>query len=751
MNKISAKSVSVAGRTLTLEVGRMAQQTNSSVLARYGDTMVLVTVVANRKKQGSGFMPLSIDYVERLYAGGIIKGSRWVKREGRPTDEAILANRLIDRSLRPLFPKDFFDEVQVIVTLLSTDGENSHDLLSLIAASTALHISDIPWNGPVGAVQMGYINQGGGEAKVAGPVVNPLISEMGYSDLDLTLTATAERIVMIEAGAKQLPEEKMNEAIGVGLKEIKEITKAIEEFRKEVGKEKYVYSPMAENLELHQEVERFVKKELDEKEIKRVALANGEGETNFDAILEKLVELLGDKYKSEDIQAELGKIFKKKIRELTLSGKRLDGRGYDEIRPIEIEIGLLPRTHGSALFTRGLTTVLSVATLASPSLEQWIETAEGMEEKRYMHHYSMPPYATGETGRVGSPGRREIGHGALAEKALAVVVPSQDSFPYTIRVVSEVMSSDGSTSMASACGSTLALMDAGVPILAPVAGISIGIMDTGKKDSYVLLTDIRGIEDFNGNMDFKVAGSETGITAIQLDVKLNENFSGLTMKMVGETFEAARKARLEVLKKMLKVIPQSRKGVSQYAPKVVTIKIPTEKIGEVIGPGGKNIRNIIATTTASVDMADDGTVTISSINPEAVEKAVEWIEGMTREIQVGEIYEGEVKRILPFGAFVEMVPGKEGLVHVSKMSDGFVSKPEDVVSIGTKVKVWVDEIDDMGRVNLSMLFDAEGKPLAKERPPRPEGPRSFGPRREGGFNRGRGGPRTGGFGGRRGY
>jgi len=749
MKKVVTKSVSIAGRTLTLEVGRMAQQTNSSILARYGDTMVLVTVLSNRKKQGSGFMPLSVDYVERLYAGGIIKGSRWVKREGRPTDDAILASRLIDRSLRPLFPSNFFDEVQVIVTLLSTDGQNSHDLLSLIAASAALHISDIPWNGPIGAVQVGYINQNGSEAGIVGPVVNPLISEMEYSDLDLTVTATQDRVVMIEAGAKQLPEDKMLEAVEVGLNEIKTIIKIIEELKKEVGKQKYTYSASAENADLKQEIERYVKKELDENELKRVFLAQGEGETSRDTILDQLVELLGEKYSREDIQREFDKILKKKIRAMTLSGSRLDGRKYDQIRPIDIEIGLLPRTHGSALFSRGLTQVLSVATLANPSLEQWIETAEGMEEKRYIHHYSMPPYATGETGRIGTPGRREI---ALAEKAIASVVPSQDAFPYTIRVVSEIMSSDGSTSMASTCGSTLALMDAGVPILAPVAGISIGLMDTGKKDGYVLLTDIRGLEDFNGNMDFKVAGSEAGITAIQLDVKLNDNFTGLNLKMISETFEAAKKARLEVLEKMLAVIPQSRKGVSQYAPKVVTIKIPQEKIGEVIGPGGKNIRNIIATTAAAVDMADDGTVTISSIDPEAVEKAVKWIEGMTREIQVGEIYEGEVKRILPFGAFVEIVPGKEGLVHVSKMSGEFVTKPEDVVNIGSQVRVWVDEIDEMGRVNLSMLFDEGGVPLKKERAPRMEGPRrDFGPRRDSGFDRGRGGPRRGGFGGGRSY
>lgn len=747
MAKLVTKSLELAGRTLTLEVGRMAEQANSSVLARYGDTMVLATVVANREKQGAGFVPLSVDYVERLYAGGIIKGSRWVKREGRPSDEAILACRLIDRSLRPLFPKDFFDEVQVTITLLSTDGETDHDILALVAASAVLHISDVPWNGPIGAVKVGYVSQAIEGKEGVGPVVNPLISEMVYSDLDLVVSGTSDKVVMLEAGAKQLPEEKVLEAIKLGQKEIKSIIGLIEGLRKEVGKEKYQHKALPENPELHQEVERFAKKNLDGKTIERSTLISGWDETGWGIFADKLVEELGDKFSREQIEVEMAKVWKKKIREMTLSGKRVDGRDYDEIRPISVEAGILPRTHGSGLFARGHTQVLAVATLANPSLEQWIETAEGMEEKRYIHHYSMPPYATGETGRIGTPARREIGHGALAEKALVPVIPSQEVFPYTIRVVSEVMSSDGSTSMASACGSTVALMDAGVPILAPVAGISIGLM-TKEKGDYILLTDIRGIEDFNGNMDFKVAGTKEGVTAVQLDLKLENHFDGLDLEMIKATFAKAHVARLAVLKKILEVIPESRKDVSKYAPKVVTIKVPVEKIGEVIGPGGKNIRNIIATTTASVDIADDGTVTISSINPEAVEKAVAWVEGMTREVQPGEIFEGEVKRILPFGAFVEIQPGKEGLVHVSLMSSDFVSDPNQLVKLGDKVKVWVTEIDDMGRTNLSMLFDESGKPLAKARAPRPERGGGFGGfRREGGFGHGgpRGPHRPGGF------
>lgn len=739
--KITSKSLELAGRTLTLEVGRLAEQTNSSVLARYGDTMVLVTVVANKEKQGAGFVPLSVDYVERLYAGGIIKGSRWVKREGRPTDEATLACRLIDRSLRPLFPKDFFDEVQVAVTLLSTDGENDHDLLALIAASAALHISDVPWDGPIAAVKVGFISEGQEGNNANGPVVNPLLSEMVYSDLDLVVSSTKDRVVMIEAGAKQLPDNQVVEAIAVAHKETKAINDFIEDFRKEVGKDKYVYKTTKELPELHTEVEKFAKENLDNKTITRSVLAKGEGETGYGIFLTKLIELFAEKYSKEDIERELSKVWKKKIQEITLSGKRVDGRDYDQVRPINVETGLLPRTHGSGLFARGITQVLSVATLANPSLEQWIETAEGMTEKRYLHHYSMPPYATGETGRMGSPGRREIGHGALAEKAITPVIPSQADFPYTIRVVSEVMSSDGSTSMASTCGSTIALMDAGVPILAPVAGISIGLMAKNDKD-YILLTDIRGIEDFNGNMDFKVAGTDSGVTAVQLDMKLTENVHGLTIEMIKETFAKAKTARQEILKKMLAVIPESRKGVSQYAPKVVTLKVPVEKIGEVIGPGGKNIRNIIATTASQVDIADDGTVTISSIDADAVQKAVDWVSGMTREVKPGEKFDGTVMRIMPFGAFVEYLPGKEGLVHVSMMTNQFLSDPNQLVKVGDKVKVWVTEVDDMGRTNLSMLFDENGMPVAKARPPRPERPGGFGGPSRGGF----GGPRRpGGF------
>ncbi|MBI4099446.1 polyribonucleotide nucleotidyltransferase [Candidatus Microgenomates bacterium] len=709
----------IAGRTLTLLINKVAPQANASVIARYGDTEVLATVVSAGAKPGLDYFPLQVDFVERLYAGGIIKGSRWVKREGRGTDEAVLTGRLIDRSIRPLFPKDFMDEVQVTMTLLSTDGENDHDVVSIIAASAALAVSNVPWKGPIGAIRVGFLT-----SPEEAYIVNPQISEMQYSDLDLVISGSADGVIMVEAGANQVPEEKMTKAIEEGLPEIKKVIKFISNIAAETAPEKYPYQPHLIDQEFINEIEKNHGKEL-----LPLVFTDDPSSKPKTHLIDELKAAITEEYataKSPDtkfVGEAVEAIMKKMVRSAILEkGKRADGRKVDEVRPISIEVGLLPRTHGSAIFQRGLTQILSVATLASPSLEQWIETAEGMEEKHYLHHYSDPPYALGETGRMGGPGRREIGHGALAERALFAVVPSQENFPYTIRVVSEVLSSNGSTSMGSTCGSTLALMDAGVPIVAPVSGVAMGIVAESEKE-YVILTDIAAFEDFYGNMDFKVAGTEKGITALQLDVKVYGDFHGLTTKMIGEIFANARVGRMGILEKMLKVIPESRKVVSQYAPKVVTIKVPVDKIGEVIGPGGKNIKNIIATTTADVDIEDDGTVTISSINTEAVQKAKEWIEGMTREIVVGEEFEGEVKRILNFGAFVEFLPGKEGLVHVSKMTAGFVNNPEEVVKVGDKVKVKVMEVDEMGRINLAMYWGP------KEAGAMPQGPqRSFAPR-----------------------
>jgi len=742
MNKSPfVKDIEIAGRTLHLEVNKLAPQASTSVVATYGETQVLVTVmIGDPKPMQDGGVPLTVDFVERLYAGGIIKGSRWVKREGRPTDDATLTGRLIDRSIRPLFPKDMTNEVQVVVTLLATDMANDHDVLALNATSVALAVSNIPWKGPVGAVKVGHIS-----TPEENFVVNPLISEADFSDLELLVTSNKQGVIMIEAGAKQLPEKSMLEAVRIAQEENQKIIQAIEEIQKEKGMDKFPYTPVTLDTELLKEIEKEFGKEIEG----YITISSPSTCANKSAIAEfkKVVaEKFADNQSKSQIPQMVDYLLRKYLRKHTLSTKtRADGRKLDEVRPVATEVGLLPRTHGSALFTRGLTQVLSVVTLASPSLEQWIETAEGMEEKGYIHHYNAPPYSNGETGRMGGTGRREIGHGALAEKALFAVIPDRKLFPYTIRVVSEVLSENGSSSMGSTCGSTLALMDAGVPILAPVAGVGMGII-AQSQDEYAILTDIRGEEDFYGNMDFKIAGTETGINAIQLDIKLSDEFGGLTLKMIEEIFAQSRVGRLEILEKMLATIPESRKNVSQYAPKVVTIQVPTDKIGEIIGPGGRNIKNIIATTKAQVDIEDTGIVTISAVDAEAVSKAANWISGMIREVQVGEEFEGEVKRILPFGAFVEILPGKEGLVHVSKMTAGFVSNPDEVVKIGDQVKVKVVEIDDMGRINLAMYWG----PKDNEGQGQPEGdfsqgqqPREFGHGRFGGAGR----PRTGGFGG----
>ncbi len=756
MEKTSV-SIELAGKKLTLETGELAEQATASVLARLGDTVVLVTVVEGGPTE-LDYFPLSVDYVERLYAGGRIKGSRWVKREGRPSDEAILAGRLIDRSIRPLFPKAFKNEVQVIVTVLSVDGENEPDILAINAVSAALAISRIPWNGPIGAVRVGYVKENGNAAEY---LINPGGPEAQFSELDIVASQSKDKTVMIEAGAMQIKEEVLVEAIKRAHKETKEIISLIEDLTKKVGQKKLEVSE--ENL-LHETVVLINKTYKDDVEALIKSRVNKEsGGDEMGDLVTKIYE--DQKAASSENEADKKVIVKaienvmyKIIRSNVLEKKkRADGRKMDEIRPLAMSLGILPRTHGSAIFQRGITQALSIVTLGSPRMEQLIESAEGEETKRYIHHYSGLPYSFGQTGRVGTPSRREIGHGALAERALLPVIPGQDVFPYTIRVVSEVLSQNGSSSMASTCGSTLALMDAGVPIKKPVAGISIGMMSDDSK--YELLTDIIGLEDFSGDMDFKVAGTDDGVTAIQLDVKI----PGLTVEQVEAILQRAKDARLQILEKMHAVIPTPRANLSQYAPKIEMLKIPVEKIGELIGPGGKIIKNIIATTGATVDVEDDGSVAISGTTDEAVDKALEWVKGLTREVTVGESFEGEVKRILPFGAFVEFLPGKEGMVHVSKMSTEFVKDPNDVVKIGEKVKVRVVEIDDQGRINLSML--PEGSDESRRRPPfNPEGhgpdrrgpgvdarPRSEHPlamqlRRERGVSDWRNkGPRTGGY------
>ncbi len=734
--KVLSKTLEINGKTITFEIGSLAQLSTSSVLARMGETVVLATVTMGRNDTTLDYFPLSVDYVEHLYAGGKIKGSRWVKREGRPSDDAVLTGRLIDRSIRPLFPKELKKDVQVIVNVFSVDGINDPDILSINAVSAALAISKIPWNGPVGASRIGIVTADSSEQLVEFPETTEPLS------LDFVLTSSAKgNTVMVEAGALQISEEIALKAAQMAQDTNERIVKFINSLVKEAGETKIELAKDEEKQKYVDLVNKSYRKDI-------VALLEGDLGENVSGDLQKMADEIatkeGEGADKKKILEAVDYVFKRIIREnIVEKEKRFDGRKIDEIRPLASQVRLIPRVHGSALFQRGQTQVLSIATLASSSFGQLIETLEGEETKRYMHHYTFPPFSVGETGRIGSPSRREIGHGALAERAVEAVLPTQEEFPYAIRVVSEVLSSNGSTSMASTCGSTLALMDAGVPIKAPVAGIAIGLMTLD--DKYKILTDILGLEDFAGDMDFKVAGTTKGITAIQLDVKVD----ALTIDMIKEVFERAKTARLQILEVMLAALPEVRSEVSEYAPKIKMIKIDPEKIGGVIGSGGKVIKNIIASTGAQVDIEDDGSVSISAIDEEAVKKATEWVEGLTHDVEPGEVYDGTVKRMLNFGAFVEILPGKEGLVHVSEMSTDYVQDPADIVKLGQQVKVRVKEIDDQGRINLSMKFGEDADKPSK----RPEGS-DGGDRGDRGGDRGgrsgggfRGGPPRGGSGG----
>jgi len=689
MKKIS-KSLQLGGKKLTLSTGHVARQSTGAVVASYGETVVLATVVATDMKEDWGYFPLYVEYQEKLYAGGRIKGSRWVKREGRPSDGEILTARLIDRSIRPLFLKEYDKkEVQVIITVLSVDLENSPDIVSAIAVSAALSVSSIPWKGPVGTVRVGLVDDA--------YVLNPTEKQLGSSSLDLVVSCAKDSVVMIEAGAKQVSEAKVVEAIAFGQKESKKLIGFIDEFAGKVGVKKESVEKKKVDKKLEKKVGDLVGKEIESlvrKMATKKALQVDYKEIRL-AVLDKF---------TEEEKGETGKVFeslfKKEIRKMILSGKRPDGRGVDEVRDLSAEVSLLPRTHGSAIFNRGQTQALTITTLGTAALEQLIETAEGEETKRYIHHYTMPPFSTGETGRVGWPRRREIGHGALAERALLPVIPAGDKFPYTVRVVTEVLSSNGSTSMAATCGSTLSLMDAGVPIIAPVAGIAMGLVKDGEK-KFVVLTDILGMEDGYGDMDMKVAGTKDGITVVQLDVKA----LGLNRVIIKEAIRRAKQARVKILKVMDKAIAEPRESVSEHAPKIRVIKIDSGKIGELIGPGGRNIKKIIASSGTQIDVDDDGTVNISAATEEELDKGVAQVEAITKEPQANELYKGEVKRIQSFGAFVEILPGKEGLVHISDISKDYVKDPSDVLSVGDKVQVRVKEIDDLGRLNLSMVLD----------------------------------------------
>lgn len=688
-------SIEINGKKLTLQTGKLARAATTSIFGRLGDTCVLVTVTLGKENEKIDYLPLGVEYAEKLYAGGRIKGSRWVKREGRPSDDAVLKARLIDRFIRPLFPKNFRRDVQIIVTLLSVDGVNSPETLSAVATSAALHISPIPWNGPISTARVAYIKSNGEEGSF---IVNPTEDDERYSSLDLIISSTKEKVVMIETKAEEFSESLIVEGIKLAKKENEKIIEFIEGLRKKAGKTKIDAGKLMFNEKLLRILKEDFKKNLDQLILEKAEKEFGD-ENALEVMAGEVLEKYQDEFEKKEIIKAIDYLTKEMIREKILKTRvRIDGRQSDEIRSLSAEVSILPRTHGSGLFQRGDTQVLSIVTLGAPSLEQLIESPEGEEAKHYIHHYYMPPYSVGETGRLGFPSRREIGHGALAEKAIEPVLPSEKEFPYTIRVVSEILSSNGSTSMASVCGSTLALMDAGVPIKDLVAGIAMGLV-SASDDDYLILTDITGIEDFSGEMDFKIAGTEKGITAIQLDVKNK----GLTDKMIEEVFIKAKIARLSILEVIKKTIAKPRTEISKYAPKVVVLTPPADKIGDIIGPGGKNIRSLIAKTGVDINVDDDGKVTISGIDKEKVGEAGRLIENMVREVEVGEVFTGEIKRILPFGFFVELFSGKEGLVHVSKMGMGFIRDPSQVVKTGQKAKVEVIQIDTQGRINLQLL------------------------------------------------
>ena len=689
-------SMELAGRTLTIESGKMAGLSNGSVLVRYGDTAVLTNVTASKEpKEGIDFFPLSVDYEERLYAVGKIPGS-FQKKEGKPTEKAILTSRAIDRPMRPLFPKDFRNDVVISCLVLSVDQDNSPEVCAMIGAAAATAISDIPFNGPTASVNVGYVD---GQI-----VINPNVEQRAKSDLNLTVAGTMEKITMIEAGANEIPNATMLDAIKQGHAEIKRVCEFINQIASEIGKPKFEYKHFEVNPEVYEKIEN----EYKEKMYQAVQAVDKEvRDENIDKLTEEIENAFLEEYgeeglaeRKQDIADSIYKLEKKCVREMILKEKkRVDGRKIDEIRPLSCEVGVLSRVHGSALFTRGQTQVLSVATLGMTSEEQILDGLDEEESKRYMHHYNFPAYSVGEARASRGPGRREIGHGALAEKALVPVLPTESEFPYTIRVVSEVLSSNGSTSQASICGSTLALMDAGVPIKKPVAGISTGLVtDPENPDNYVMLTDIQGLEDFFGDMDFKVGGTKDGITAIQVDIKID----GLTYEIIEQAFERTQNARNYILDEiMLKQIEKPREEISKYAPKIINLTINPDKIRDVIGTGGKVINKIISETGVKMDIEDDGRVFIYSSDTEGAQKALKMVEDITREIELNGIYEGTVARIMPFGAFVELGSGKEGLLHISKISKERVNKVEDVLHIGDKIMVKVYEIDEQGRINLT--------------------------------------------------
>lgn len=690
-------SLQLGGRDLTVSTGVYAGQANGAVTVRYGDTVVLATAVMSKGAgQSRGYFPLMVDYEERYYAAGKIKGSRFIKREGRPSEDAVLSGRAVDRTIRPLFDARMRNEVQVVTTVLSFDGENDPDLVAMISASAALTISDIPWNGPIAAVRVGKLN--------GGFILNPSTEERESknSKLDLLVSGTKDKINMIEAGASEITEEEMSQAFAFGFESIQKIASFLEDIRGEIGKPKAAPSLLAGPEGFDEDIKGFLRGSGLADALFAV-IGKEEKEASIKVIEEKLKAYVAEKYPTEasalgEITAMVMDEFSDEVlHEKILKEKiRPDGRKMDEIRPIWCEVGVLPRTHGTGVFTRGETQALTVTTLGAPGDKMIIDTMEVDMKKHYMHFYNFPPYSVGEVRPMRGPGRREIGHGALAEKALLPVLPSLEEFPYTILLVSEVLSSNGSSSMASTCGSTLSLMDAGVPIKKPVAGVAMGII-VGKDGEYQVLSDIQGLEDHFGDMDFKVAGTQDGITAMQMDVKID----GLTPEVLGKALVQAKESRMFIMGKMSEAISEVRKEMSPYAPRIITMHINPEKIRDVIGPGGKMINRIIDETGVEIDIEDDGSIFITSSDETSSKEAVEWISNITREVRVGELFQSRVTRIMNFGAFAEVLPNQEGLIHISELADHRVEKVEDIVKIGDIVPVIVKEIDSQGRINLS--------------------------------------------------
>lgn len=680
-------SIELGGRTLTMEIGKIAKQANGAVLVRYGDTAVVVAATGTKTpREGVDFFPLTVDFEEKMYAVGKIPGG-FIKREGRPAETAILTSRLIDRPIRPMFPEGYHNDVQIVATAVSVDPDNAPDIPAMIGASCALSISDIPFEGPIAGVRVGMID---GQY-----IINPTIEQAKVSRLNLAVAGTKDAILMVEAGAKEISEDEMLDAIWFGHEEIKKLVEWQEKIMAEVGKPKMevpVYEPPAE---LAAEIEAYGAEQL------KAALMDAnklEREENVARIKAEIADAFMEKYpdNAKDVAYITQKLVKKIVRRtISVDKIRPDGRALDEVRPVTCEVGLLARPHGSALFTRGQTQILNVLALAPLSEAQTLDGLGVELTKRYIHHYNFPPYSVGETKPLRSPGRREIGHGALAERALLPVIPSEEEFPYAIRLVSETLESNGSSSMGSVCASTLSLMDAGVPIKAPVAGVAMGLVKDG--DYFTILTDIQGLEDALGDMDFKVAGTKNGITAIQMDIKID----GINKEIFKQALAQAKRGREHIMGIMLDCIAEPRKELSKYAPKITTIHVDPEKISKIIGPGGKTIKKIVDETGAKIDIEEDGRIYIAAINSEQAAKAIDIINGITAEAEVGKVYTGKVTRLMAFGAFVEILPGKEGLVHISQLSTERVNKVEDVVSVGDEIVVKVTEIDQKGRINLS--------------------------------------------------